>query len=49
VPQADYVIFNNLFNSLPKDLNHDLQYVVRAAGAPLVWVYQRKGTEEEGQ
>lgn len=48
VPQADYVIFNNLFNSLPKDLNHDLQYVVRAAGAPLVWVYQRKGTEDEG-
>ncbi len=44
VALADYVIFNDLFNTLPRELprSHRLTYVVRAAGAPLVQVYTRK-------
>ena len=33
--------FNDLFNTRPKMPNHRVIYVVRAAGAPLVWVYER--------
>jgi hypothetical protein len=39
---ADYVIFNKLFNDSIKLPRHRTAYVVRAAGAPLVWVYQRE-------
>ena len=39
--QADYIMFNDLFNTRPKMPNHRVIYVVRAAGAPLVWVYER--------
>ena len=39
---ADFVIFNRLFSD-PIDLpRHRVAYVVRAAGAPLVWVYQKE-------
>ena len=43
VPQADYIIFNDLFNNRPKSDKHHVTYVVRAAGAPLAWVYARDG------
>ena len=43
--QAEYIIFNDLFNSRPKMPQHRLIYVVRAAGAPLVWVYERAGIQ----
>jgi 4-amino-4-deoxy-L-arabinose transferase-like glycosyltransferase len=39
--EADFVIFNNLFNNPVQLPRHVIGYVVRAAGAPLVWVYQR--------
>jgi len=40
---ADYIMFNNLFNTLPDVSNHRLVHVVRVAGGPMVWIYQRKG------
>jgi 4-amino-4-deoxy-L-arabinose transferase-like glycosyltransferase len=43
---ADFVIYNDLFNTMPKKHNLRLGYVVRAAGAPLVWVYQREGAAD---
>ena len=43
IPQADYIIFNDLFNNRPKSDKHRVTYVVRAAGAPLAWVYEREG------
>lgn len=39
---ADFVIFNNLFNNRPRLPKHQIAYVVRAAGAPLVWVYRKE-------
>ena len=44
VPHADYIIFNDLFNDRPRSKEHHVSYVVRAAGAPLAWVYERTGT-----
>ena len=43
VHQADYIIFNDLFNNRPRSDKHRVTYVVRAAGAPLAWVYEREG------
>ena len=43
VELADYIIFNDLFNDRPKSDKHRVTYVVRAAGAPLAWVYERQG------
>lgn len=39
---ADFVIYNNLFNDPVRLPRHRIAYVVRAAGAPLVWVYQKE-------
>ncbi len=39
--EADYVMFNDLFNTRPEMPEHHVVHVVRAAGAPLVWIYQR--------
>jgi hypothetical protein len=43
---ADFIIFNNLFNTTPKLPHHRVAFVVRAAGAPLAWVYQREESIE---
>ena len=43
LPQADYIIFNDLFNNRPKSAIHRVTQVVRAAGAPLAWVFEREG------
>ena len=43
VPQADYIIFNDLFNNAPRSEKHRVTYVVRVAGAPLAYVYEREG------
>jgi hypothetical protein len=37
---ADFVIYNKLFNDPIKLPKHRIAYVVRVDGAPLVWVYQ---------
>jgi 4-amino-4-deoxy-L-arabinose transferase-like glycosyltransferase len=39
---ADYIIYNELFNGPAQAPKHRIAYVVRAAGAPLVWVYERE-------
>jgi hypothetical protein len=39
--QADYVVFNKLYNEAPRTDQHHVIHVVRAGGAPLVWVYER--------
>ncbi|MCC6747024.1 MAG: glycosyltransferase family 39 protein [Deltaproteobacteria bacterium] len=42
-PEADWVIYNQLFNDAPfRSPLHRQAYVVRAAGAPLVWVYRKR-------
>lgn len=40
---ADFVMWNDLFNSRPELPDHQIVHVVRAAGAPLVWVFKRQG------
>jgi 4-amino-4-deoxy-L-arabinose transferase-like glycosyltransferase len=39
---ADYIIYNQLFTGPVRAPRHRVAYVVRAAGAPLVWVYERE-------
>jgi 4-amino-4-deoxy-L-arabinose transferase-like glycosyltransferase len=39
---ADYIIYNQLFTGPAHAPKHRIAYVVRAAGAPLVWVYERE-------
>lgn len=38
---ADFILYNRLFNPPLHAPRHRIGYVVRAAGAPLVWVYER--------
>jgi 4-amino-4-deoxy-L-arabinose transferase-like glycosyltransferase len=46
--QADYIINNVLFNPRPKTKDHHVTYVVRAAGAPLVYIYKRNEEQAPG-
>jgi len=39
---ADFILYNNLFNNPLPWRDHQLAHVVRAAGAPLVWVYRKE-------